>query len=202
LKREPQRRDGRTGLYVQTLRGWQYLSRPICGIALVGFFDIIDAYRLPHEELIMAFGIYKPDQGYWTRMMSTVAVGVMALAGAAWMWKELSVVKIGNIEHVYIQAAVVLVLLAVIGYLVYLVYWKNRKTVEFFIATEGEMKKVNWSTRKEIVGSTWVVIIVAAAITGILFVVDMFFSEVFKMAGVLYGESSVVQIFHKIFGGG
>jgi len=93
-------------------------------------------------------------------------------------------------------------LLAVIGYLVYLVYWKNRKTVEFFIATEGEMKKVNWSTRKEIVGSTWVVIIVAAAITGILFVVDMFFSEVFKMAGVLYGESSVVQIFHKIFGGG
>jgi len=150
----------------------------------------------------MAFGIYKPDQGYWTRMMSTVAVGVMALAGAAWLWRELSVVRIGNIEHVYIQAGVVLVLLAVIGYLVYLVYWKNRKTVEFFIATEGEMKKVNWSTRKEIIGSTWVVIIVAAAITGILFVVDMFFSEIFKMAGVLYGESSVVQMFHKMFGGG
>ena len=26
------------------------------------------------------------------------------------------------------------------------------------IATEGEMKKVNWSTRREIIGMTWVVI--------------------------------------------
>ena len=37
---------------------------------------------------------------------------------------------------------------------------KPSQTVDFMIATEGEMKKVNWSTRREILGSTWVVIAV------------------------------------------
>jgi len=31
----------------------------------------------------MALGVYKPDQGYWTRLMSTIAIGVIALAGIA-----------------------------------------------------------------------------------------------------------------------
>ncbi len=141
----------------------------------------------------MAFGIYKPEEGYWTRMMSTIAVGVMASAGAAWLWNALSVVNVDHPE--YIQGGGVLVLVSVLAYFTYLLYWKKQTTAEFFIATEGEMKKVNWSTRKEIVGSTWVVIIVAAAITIVLFTVDLFFSEIFKMTGVLYGESAIIDWF-------
>ncbi len=148
----------------------------------------------------MAFGIYKPDEGYWTRMMSTIAVGVMAFAGAAWLWNALSVVDVKNPE--YVQGAGVLVLISVLGFCTYLLYWNKQATAEFFIATEGEMKKVNWSTRKEIIGSTWVVIIVAAAFTIVLFTVDMLFSEIFKMAGVLHGESEFLALISRLFGGG
>jgi len=148
----------------------------------------------------MAFGIFKPDQGYWTRMMSTVIVGIISLGGAGWLWQKLSVV---NVEQpVYYQAGASLIFMGIIAYLVYYVYWKNRTTVEFFIATEGEMKKVNWSTRREIIGSTWVVIIIAALIAIILFTVDVMFSEFFKMTHVLYGESSIVRIFNDLFGSG
>lgn len=146
----------------------------------------------------MAFGIYKPEEGYWTRMMSTIAVGVMAFAGAAWLWNALSVIEVKHPE--YVQGSGVLVLIALIGYFTYLLYWRKQATVEFFIATEGEMKKVNWSTRKEIVGSTWVVIIVAASITTILFTVDTIFSEFFKMVGVLYGKSEILQLLSGLFG--
>jgi len=133
-------------------------------------------------------------------MMSTVVIGIISLGGAGWLWQKLSVV---NVEQpVYYQAGASLLFMAIVSYLVYYIYWKNRTTVEFFIATEGEMKKVNWSTRREIIGSTWVVIIIAALIAIILFTVDMIFSEIFKMAGVLYGESTIVQIFHNWFGGG
>ena len=39
------------------------------------------------------------------------------------------------------------------------------------IATDGEMKKVNWSTRKEIVGSTWVVVAATFLLTAVLIAV-------------------------------
>lgn len=138
----------------------------------------------------MALGIYKPDQGYWTRVISAASIGVLGFAGAAWLWQQLSV-----FNNPYVQGAGAGVLLVVLLAVTYYVYGVNRRTVNFFIATEGEMKKVNWSTRREVIGSTWVVVIVAIVITLVLFVVDIFFSEVFKAMGVLVGDSSVVEFF-------
>lgn len=60
-----------------------------------------------------------------------------------------------------------------------------RRPVEFLIATDGEMKKVNWTTYREVKGSTIVVIVATFLIAGILFVVDMGFSWVFGAIGVL-----------------
>ena len=51
-----------------------------------------------------------------------------------------------------------------------LTYWVvgvNRKANDFFIATEGEMKKVNWSTRAEVIRSTKVVIVTVVGGLGI-----------------------------------
>lgn len=143
----------------------------------------------------MAFGIYKSDQGYWTRVMSSIALGVLALTGAAWLWGELAA-----FNNVFVQGGGVLLLVAMFGALIYWLFGLNRKTVEFFIATESELKKVNWSTRKEILGSTWVVIIVSLAITIVLYVVDLIFSEVFKMAGVLVGDSLILDLLRSFFG--
>ena len=52
------------------------------------------------------------------------------------------------------------------------------------IATEGEMKKVSWSSKKEIVGSTKVVIVTLLIMGAILFLVDLFFSYFFKLINV------------------
>ncbi|MCH7993750.1 MAG: preprotein translocase subunit SecE [Planctomycetes bacterium] len=55
------------------------------------------------------------------------------------------------------------------------------------IATEGEMKKVSWSSKEEVIGSTKVVIMFTFMLALFLFVVDMVFQQVFKWIGVLKG---------------
>ncbi len=138
--------------------------------------------------------IYKPSQGYYTRVISVAGIGLLAATGSAWLWRELAITN-----NTYIQGVGAAVLMVLAAALCYFVYGYNRRSVDFFIAVEGEMKKVNWSTRREIIGSTWVVIIVALAIAMILFVVDILFAEIFKLVGVLYGDSAVVGFFRDLF---
>ena len=57
--------------------------------------------------------------------------------------------------------------------------------VEFLISIDGEMKKVNWSTRRDIYRSTLVVIFASLFIASGLFVVDSAFAAFFKFVGVL-----------------
>ncbi|MBX3366370.1 MAG: preprotein translocase subunit SecE [Phycisphaeraceae bacterium] len=61
----------------------------------------------------------------------------------------------------------------------------NPRTGEFLIATDGEMKKVNWSTRKEVIGSTWVVVTTCFLLAGILFVVDFGLASFFDLIGII-----------------
>ena len=66
-------------------------------------------------------------------------------------------------------------------------WWLMNKEsiVDFMGATETEMRKVNWPTKKEIVGSTWVVIFGTLFITLILFIVDIGFFWLFSQIGIL-----------------
>ena len=57
--------------------------------------------------------------------------------------------------------------------------------VDFLIATDSEMKKVNWTTRKELIGSTKVVIFFVILISLILFLLDLLFGYFFQMIKVL-----------------
>ena len=57
--------------------------------------------------------------------------------------------------------------------------------MDWLIATEGEMKKVSWSTRKEIVASTKIVIIAVFLMAIILAAVDTGFSMLFHKMGIL-----------------
>jgi len=66
--------------------------------------------------------------------------------------------------------------------------WKlmNKPTnVDFLIATDSEMKKVNWTSRKDLIGSTKVVCIFMGLMAVFLFVCDILFSELFKLIHVL-----------------
>jgi preprotein translocase SecE subunit len=57
--------------------------------------------------------------------------------------------------------------------------------VDFLIATDSEMKKVNWTSRRELIGSTKVVVMFMLLIAGILFLVDQVFHVLFWGVGVL-----------------
>jgi preprotein translocase subunit SecE len=133
----------------------------------------------------MAAGIYKKGQGYWTRMMSAVAAGALVFIGAVWLWDTLAGVRIGSLQTVYVQAGAAVIFIGVLGVICYLVLGVNRKVVDFMIATEGEMKKVNWSTRREIMGSTWIVIGLTFVIAVIIGVLDMAYSAIFQALDVL-----------------
>ena len=57
--------------------------------------------------------------------------------------------------------------------------------VDFLIATDSEMKKVNWTSRKELIGSTKIVILFMFAIAISLFLIDIVFGYFFYLIGVL-----------------
>ena len=67
------------------------------------------------------------------------------------------------------------------------VFWYiNRpQTADFLIATDSEMKKVNWTSRKELLGSTRVVIFFMFLIAALLFGIDIVFGYFFYGIGVL-----------------
>src|SRR5580765_7213874 len=112
------------------------------------------------------FSLYKPGQGYWTRMGT--AGGAVLLIGvlARFIYTSLNartkldwiiangIEKPGFPTIKLIITAIFCAVTAGVSW-----YYLNQpKVVDFFIATESEMKKVNWTSRKEIVGSTKVVI--------------------------------------------
>ncbi|MHC4236939.1 MAG: preprotein translocase subunit SecE [Planctomycetota bacterium] len=129
----------------------------------------------------MNLKIYKRGQGknsrLWTAMLLllVIAVGCWKLHG-----KLLASAGDNPWIHTMIPAAVCAIFAA-------LIYWlSNKPTIaDFLIAAEGEIKKVSWSSRKEIVNSTIIVISVVAIMATGLGLVDLgfrlFFSEVVKL---------------------
>jgi len=127
--------------------------------------------------------IYKPGQGYHTRIWSSVAFGAMAVALAIHVHQKLGGVPFFT-ENWQIHLAVPLVLMAISGYLVYWLCGSNPRTVDFFVATEGEMKKVTWSSWKEVKGATKVVIGMMVVMSLYIFGVDFLVSSFFRLSWV------------------
>ena len=123
--------------------------------------------------------IYKKGQGKYTRMVTFAAAVFITIVAAVALSAFLE-----NYASPYVHFGVPAALIVVVGLLVLWVL--NRpKPADFLIATEGEMKKVSWSSRKEIVGSTKVVIITTFILAVILFGVDMMFGSLFGLLGIL-----------------
>ena len=133
------------------------------------------------------FDMYKPGQGYYTRIWTGVGWGVLVCWMAYFFYEKLELVGSGATTK-YIQVGVAVGIMISLGLLGYWALALNRRVCDFLIATEGEMKKVNWTSRKEIIGSTKVVVFVLVALSIILFVVDVFFMVFFNSIGILKGE--------------
>ena len=132
----------------------------------------------------MATAIRKFGQGYWTRMMSVVGFGLVAVLGAIWIWRMLDTVSVG-FPSIYLASGVSVLFLAIVGAALWWFVGWNARSVDFLVATEGEMKKVNWSTKHELVGSTVVVIAVVIIISLFCWLFDFIFSTLFVWMKVL-----------------
>lgn len=65
-------------------------------------------------------------------------------------------------------------------------YWllNKRRAVDFLIATESELKKVSWSSRKEVAGSTLVVIVTIILMGLFLYFADYIIYLVLQLLNV------------------
>ncbi len=125
------------------------------------------------------FKIYKPAQGKVTRWSTLGGAMLLVVAGARALSMQLS-----TFNNPYIEFGIPALMLVLLG--VFCFWMVNRaKNADFLIATEGEMKKVSWSSKKEIIGSTKVVILTMLIMAAMLFVVDLLFGMLFISAGIV-----------------
>jgi preprotein translocase SecE subunit len=88
-------------------------------------------------------------------------------------------------ERVYLQAGVAVLMILLGGLIIYRYVAVNHRTADFLISTDGEMKKVNWSTRKIIMDSTSVVIGATFLIAAFIFLSDTLLSRFFMFIDVI-----------------
>jgi preprotein translocase SecE subunit len=89
------------------------------------------------------------------------------------------------VETLYIQSGLAVIIFLIGTITIFYYVGRKRGSVDFLVATDGEMKKVNWSTKKEVQNATMVVVGATFLIAGFLFVVDIGFQSVFRAIGVL-----------------
>ncbi|MBN2455883.1 MAG: preprotein translocase subunit SecE [Sedimentisphaerales bacterium] len=128
----------------------------------------------------MAFKIYKRGQGKYTRLGSAFGAGVIVALGCLRLYAKLRAAEFGLSTKSTLWLAT-MVPAGLFVTLCFLIFWLVNKAVvaDFMIAAEGEMKKVSWSSRKEIAVSTFVVIAVVISLAMLLGITDFSFQVFF-----------------------
>ena len=128
----------------------------------------------------MAFSIYKRGQGRYTRIITFVSGSLIAAVVARLVWAQLRATELSA----YLVFGIPL---GIFVGLTWMMFWVvNRpRSADFMIATEGEMKKVSWSSRREIIGGTKVVIAATLVLAVLLMAVDLAFGFFFQWIEVL-----------------
>jgi preprotein translocase subunit SecE len=126
------------------------------------------------KRIGMVFDIYKRGQGKYTRLCSAFGITLIVGLGCLQLYEKLDGVDFGLWVTTMVPAALFVALGLVVFWLV------NKPTIaNFMIAAEGEMKKVSWSSRKEIAVSTVVVISVVIIMGILLWLTDLSFQLFF-----------------------
>jgi preprotein translocase SecE subunit len=145
------------------------------------------------------FTIYKKGQGYWTRIGTAVAAITLIAFTGHFIYYRLPQYIPAMERHRSITLGVIAALVAGAS----LLFWRlmnKPSNVDFLIATDSEMKKVNWTSRQELIGSTKVVILFMFLIAALLFVLDLYFTRVFYLLGVLVTDAPLWQWVGGAFG--
>ena len=111
--------------------------------------------------------------------------GALIAWGAVFLYDQLQVYEGDEWWRMLITIVIPIVFAGVVFALVWWVAFVSRTSSDFMIATEGEMKKVSWSSKREIIGSTKVVILFTLLMSIFLFFVDLAFQAMFSGMGIL-----------------
>jgi len=118
-------------------------------------------------------------------LIGTAAASTESFASGTSLVSVTSVTGTPVVQRVYVQAGAAILVLIIGAILIYWMVGLRPPSVDFLVSTDGEMKKVNWSTRREIMGSTWVVIGATFLISLLIFVCDIGLQAFFTAIGVL-----------------
>jgi preprotein translocase SecE subunit len=131
------------------------------------------------------FTIYKKGQGYWTRMGTLLGVTLLGVLLAYTLYAEAPANFIKD-RPTAVRVGIGLGTGFLVIYGIVALWLMNKPSnVDFLIATDSEMKKVNWTSRKELIGSSKVVIIFMFLIALYLFVNDIVFGYLMYAIKVL-----------------
>ncbi len=129
----------------------------------------------------MLFKMYKRGQGINTRLWSGLVCFTITAIGCVRLFQILDS-KTDNIWLITFVPSGVCAAIAL------LLFWLVNKPniADFLIAAEGEIKKVSWSSKREIVASTTIVIGVVLSMGVMLVGVDALFRGLFEFVLKLY----------------
>ena len=127
---------------------------------------------------IFQVGVYKRNQGKLVRQLTFAAIAVSVLLGC---WQLMAYLSSVREEWKYLVPG----LLAAAG--VWLAYRVVNfpRFADFLISVEGELTKVSWPSRLEVVRSTIVVIFVIFMLAALLFGFDFLWRVVFKALRII-----------------
>lgn len=151
-----------------------------------------------------ALGVYKKGQGVYSRVVVGIALGILGLFASLSLHNALmdlpNVAQNTKIPLVDIGLTWGLIsafaLFALLGFLIYIFVAgletgvrpldnSGKKVVQFLIETQGELQKVSWPTKYELVGSTAVVIVSVVVIGVFVLGVDWFVARIMGYIGIL-----------------
>jgi preprotein translocase subunit SecE len=122
--------------------------------------------------------LYKPMQGWYARVYTGLALGLVAAAGGMRVYEASN--EYAPIWRISLPAAFAVVL----GWIIFRIV-QFPPFAEFLIATEAEMNKVSWTNKEDLIRSTTVVLMTVVLMAVFLFVVDRLWTFILQMLGVL-----------------
>ncbi|KKO19018.1 MAG: preprotein translocase subunit SecE [Candidatus Brocadia sp.] len=150
------------------------------------------------------FSVYRKGVGLYSRITVGIALGILALFASLSLYNALvdlpniaGAAKVPLVDIGLTWGLVCsIVLFLFLGFFICIFVAGletkirpldsgGKKTVEFLIETQGELQKVSWPTKYELVGSTAVVLVSVIVIGVFVLGVDWFVSIIMEYIGVL-----------------
>jgi len=127
----------------------------------------------------MALSVYKKGQGTGARGIAGVVAAVLGIWAAHQMWY--SPLVQGSITMRVIGSVIAG---AIFGGLPIWFVLFHHQAVDILIETQQEMKKVAWSSRAEVVGSTLVVLATVILLAVFILSTDLVLNAMFRLIGL------------------